>query len=33
VSSLRPLPISSSGVLMVLIKYFNIISQESMNYL
>ena len=28
VSSSRPLPVSSSGVLVVLIKYFNIISQE-----
>jgi hypothetical protein len=28
VTSSRPLPVSSSGVLVVLIKYFNIISQE-----
>ena len=33
VSSSRPLPASSSGVLVVLIKYYNIISQESMDYL
>jgi hypothetical protein len=33
VSSSRPLPVSSSGVLVVLIKYYNIISQESMDYL
>jgi hypothetical protein len=31
--SSRPLPASSSGVLVVLIKYYNIISQESMDYL
>jgi hypothetical protein len=33
VSSSRPLPASSSGVLVVLIKYYSIISQESMDYL
>jgi hypothetical protein len=32
VSSSRPLLVSSSGVLVVLIKYYNIISQESMDY-
>jgi hypothetical protein len=33
VSSSRSLPASSSRVLVILIKYYNIISQESMDYL